>query len=227
MTQTFASVSASADYYRAEFAVLDASFVRSGDGAACLRRRTALVDTLVTGLWSLLGGASRPIALVATGGYGRRELSPYSDIDLMFLCPDARQESSSRELIRSVSQALWDTGLRASTITRSVRECDRFAAENFEFTLSLLDRRLVGGDPAPYTLVTQKLLPPLIAREADTIQRQLQKALFDRYARFGGTIFHLEPNVKEAPGGLRDHHAAQWGMALSRIRDSKKGPRGG
>ncbi len=126
-------------------------------------------------------------------------------------------ESSSRELIRSVSQALWDTGLRASTITRSVRECDRFAAENFEFTLSLLDRRLVGGDPAPYALVTEKLLPALIAREADTIQRLLQKALYDRYARFGGTIFHLEPNVKEAPGGLRDHHAAQWCTALNRI----------
>ena len=156
------------------------------------------------------GWAARPIALVATGGYGRRELFPYSDIDLMFLCPDARVESSSRELIRSISQALWDTGLRASTITRSVRECDRFAAENFEFTLSLLDRRLVGGDPAPYTLVKQKVLPALIAREAETIQRLLQKSLFDRYARFGGTIFHLEPNVKEAPGGLRDHHAAQW-----------------
>ena len=189
MTQAFASISAAADYYRAEFAALDASFARNGDGAACLRRRASLVDTLVTGLWSLLGGASRPIALVATGGYGRRELFPYSDIDLMFLCPDARLESSSRELIRNVSQALWDTGLRASTITRSVRECDRFTAENFEFTLSLLDRRLVGGDPAPYALVTQKLLPALIAREANTLQLLLQKELFDRYAAFGITIF--------------------------------------
>src|SRR6201986_3023929 len=106
MTQPLASVSAAADYYRAEFSALELSFQRNGDGAACLRRRSSLVDTLVTGVWSLLGGASRPIALVATGGYGRRELFPYSDIDLMFLCPDARVESSSRELIRSVSQAL-------------------------------------------------------------------------------------------------------------------------
>ena len=109
-----------------------------------------------------------------------------------------------------MSQALWDTGLRASTITRSVRECDRFSVENFEFTLSLLDRRLVGGDAAPYALLKEKVLPALIAREAETIQRLLQKSLYDRYARFGGTIFHLEPNVKEAPGGLRDHHTAQW-----------------
>ena len=225
MTQPLASVSAAADYYRAEFAALDASFLRNGDGAACLRRRSSLVDTLVTGLWSLLGGADRPIALVATGGYGRRELFPYSDIDLMFLCPDARVESLARDLIRTMSQSLWDSGLRASTLTRTVRECDRFSVENFEFTLSLLDRRLIGGDPAPYGLLKEKVLPALMAREADAIRRLLQKSLHDRYARFGGTIFHLEPNVKEAPGGLRDHHAAQWWTALMRIRDTKEWPR--
>lgn len=224
MTQPLASVSAAADYYRAEFAALDASFLRNGDGAACLRRRSSLVDTLLTGLWSLLGGADRPIALVATGGYGRRELFPYSDIDLMFLCPDARVESLARDLIRTMSQSLWDSGLRASTLTRTVRECDRFSVENFEFTLSLLDRRLIGGDPMPYGQLKEKVLPALMAREADAIRRLLQKSLHDRYARFGGTIFHLEPNVKEAPGGLRDHHAAQWCTALMRIRDTKEWP---
>jgi [protein-PII] uridylyltransferase len=227
MTQPLASVSAAADYHRAEFAALDASFARNGDGAACLRRRTSLVDTLVTGLWSLLGGASRPIALVATGGYGRRELFPYSDIDLMFLCADVRAESTSRDVIRNMSQVLWDTGLRASTITRSVRECDRFTAENFEFTLSLLDRRLVSGDTAPYALLTEKVLPALMTREADTLQRLLQKSLYDRYARFSSTIFHLEPNVKEAPGGLRDHHTAQWCTALTKIRETKVWPHSG
>ena len=225
MTQPVNSINAATDDYRAEFAALDASFVRTGDGAACLRRRTSLVDTLVAGLWSLLGGDARPIALVGTGGYGRRELFPYSDIDLMFLCADVRVESASRELIRTMSQALWDTGLRASTITRSVRECDRFTAENFEFTLSLLNRRLVSGNAAPYALLKEKVLPAVIAREAETIQRLVQKALYDRYARFGGTIFHLEPNVKDAPGGLRDHHTAQWDRALARIRETKAWPR--
>ena len=126
------------------------------------------MDTLVSGLWSLLGGASRPIALVATGGYGRRELFPYSDIDLMFLCTDARVESELARVDPQYQPDLWDTGLRASTITRSVRECDRFSAENFEFTLSLLERRLVGGDPAPYTRASRRRsCPASIAREAD------------------------------------------------------------
>ncbi|HZD76565.1 MAG TPA: HD domain-containing protein, partial [Acidobacteriaceae bacterium] len=227
MTQPLASVGAAADYYRAEFATLDASFLRNGDGAACLRRRSSLVDTVVTELWSLLGGAAQPIALVATGGYGRRELFPYSDIDLIFLCPDPRVESLARDLIRTMSQALWDTGLRASTVTRSVRECDRFSVENFEFTLSLLDRRLVGGDAAPYALLKEKVLPALMARESETLQRLLQKSLYDRYARFGGTIFHLEPNVKEAPGGLRDHHTAQWCTALTKNHETKTWLRSG
>lgn len=224
MAQSFASLNAAADHYRAEFAGLDALFARNGDGAACLRRRSALVDSIVTKLWSLLGGEARPVALVATGGYGRRELFPYSDIDLMFLCPDPRTESLARDLIRSMSQALWDTGLRASTLTRNVRECERFTAENLEFTLSLLDRRLVGGNSVPFVTLTEKILPPAVMREADTIQRLLQKSLFERYARFGGTIFHLEPNVKEAPGGLRDHHTAQWCAALNRIRESREWP---
>ena len=225
MTQPFALVSDASTYYRAEFAALTASFARSGDGAACIRRRAALVDTIIAGLWALLGGEGRPIALVATGGYGRRELFPYSDIDLLCLCADGKAEAAARELIRNCSQALWDIGLRASTTTRTVKECDRFSTENYEFTLSLVDRRLIGGDPLPYALLTEKLFPALIAREADAMLRLLQQALLDRYARFGGTIFHLEPNVKEAPGGLRDHHTAQWSTMLIQVRDTRAWPR--
>lgn len=224
MTQPLATLSGAMDQYRAEFATLGPLFVRTRDGAACLRRRTAMVDALVASQWSSLGGAAHPIALVATGGYGRRELFPYSDIDLLFLCTDTRVEASSRELIRSMSQALWDTGLRASTMTRSVRECDRFTAENYEFTLSLVDRRLVTGDTVAYALLKEKVLPGVMAREAETVQRLLQKSLYDRHARFGGTIFHLEPNVKESPGGLRDHHTSEWWQALSHIARTKAWP---
>jgi [protein-PII] uridylyltransferase len=224
MAQPFASVSDAAGYYREEFAALEHLFARNGDGAACLRRRTSLVDTLVSSLWPLVGGAERPVALVAIGGYGRRELFPYSDIDLMFLCQDARVETLSRDLIRNMSQALWDSGLRASTLTRNVRECERFTPENFEFTLSLLDRRLITGHAESYALLQEKVLPALVLREADSLHRLLQKSLYDRYARFGGTIFHLEPNVKEAPGGLRDHHTARWFTMLARIRETKAWP---
>ena len=227
MTQPFTSVSAASAYYRGEFATIAATFAGDGDGMACLARRTALVDLLVTGLWAGLGAGldpAAPIALVATGGFGRSELFPHSDIDLLFLCADAKTEQTAREAIRACSQALWDAGLRASTTTRTVKECDRFAPENYEFTLALLDRRFVGGDPAPFALLTEKQLPALIAREAEAIERLLQQALLDRYARFGGTIFHLEPNVKEAPGGLRDCHVAHWSAMLRSVQQTRTWP---
>ncbi len=224
MTQPFNSVNSASTHYRAEFAAMAAAFAGTGDGMACIHRRTALVDEIVIGLWALLGDPVAPIALVATGGFGRQELFPHSDIDLLFLCADAKTELAARDRIRACSQALWDTGLRASTTTRSVKECDRFTPENYEFTLSLLDRRWVGGDPAPFASLTEKQLPSLVARESEGIQRLLQQALLDRYARFGGTIFHLEPNVKDAPGGLRDYHMAHWNALLALVRESREWP---
>ncbi len=224
MSQPFTSVAEAATYYRTELQTLSASFARTGDGMACLRRRSALVDSLVTGLWGLLGGSSAGTALVATGGFGRRELFPYSDVDLLFLCADARVEAAAREKIRACSQALWDAGLRASTTTRTVKECDRFVPENYEFTLALLDRRLVTGDAYPFAALAEKLLPAMIAREGEAIVAKLQRALLDRYARFGGTIFHLEPNVKESPGGLRDYHTAQWHTMLHRVIETRAWP---
>ncbi len=219
-------VTTATDRYRAAFAESSAAFSRTGDGLSCLHARTAAVDALVTSLWSEASGhaASRGIAVVATGGYGRRELFPYSDIDLLFVCAEPRIESNARELIRSVSQALWDAGLRASTSTRTVRECERFAPENYEFTLSLLDQRLVTGDAASFALLHDKIVPAVLSRESESIQRLLRRGLAERHARFGGTIFHLEPNVKEAPGGMRDHHTVCWIRALSHMRSARGWP---
>lgn len=219
-------VTTAADRHRVAFAELSAAFARTGEGLACLRARTAAVDALVTTLWTEMGGqgATREIAVVATGGYGRQELFPYSDIDLLFACAEPRIESNARELIRSVSQALWDTGLRASTVTRTVRECERFSPENYEFTLSLLDQRLVTGDAGSYSMLHDKIVPSVLARESDTLQKLLLRGMIERHARFGDTIFHLEPNVKEAPGGLRDHHTARWMRSLQQIRTLRGWP---
>jgi [protein-PII] uridylyltransferase len=224
MAQPFASVSAASTYCRAEFAAMAASFAANGDGMACIRRRATVVDAMVTGLWALLGNPAAPISLVATGGFGRQELFPYSDIDLLFLCADTKTEGAERERIRACSQALWDAGLRASTTTRTVKECDRFTPESYEFTLALLDRRFIGGHPAPFASLTEKQLPSLVVRAAETLERLLQQSLLDRYARFGGTIFHLEPNVKESPGGLRDHHTARWSGTLAHVRETRAWP---
>ena len=150
------------------------------------------------------------IALVATGGFGRKELFPYSDVDVLYLCANDSVEHDHHDPIRSATQAMWDVGLRASPATRTLKECDRVDPDNLEFTVSLLDRRFLTGDSALYKRLEGELLPALVLRDWDTIVQNLSEIARTRHAKYGNTIFHLEPNIKECPGGLRDYHLAQW-----------------
>ena len=94
--------------------------------------------------------AGSGIVLVALGGYGRGELFPYSDVDLLYLLDGKVSEQEVKQPIRRISQELWDCGIRLSPMTRKRSEAERFDAENVEFTLALLDHRLLAGDAAVY-----------------------------------------------------------------------------
>ncbi len=177
------------------------------------------MDALVESLWKQVTGSDRKlavgVALVAVGGYGRRELFPFSDVDLMFLLSGRVALRDVKEPVRRLNQRLWDCGLRASPLTRTLAECGRFEAENVEFTLSLLDARHVAGDDAVTRQLQEKVLPKLLARERKGCAGRLIEITRLRHAKYGNTIFHLEPNVKECPGGLRDAHVCKW---LDRLR---------
>ncbi|MHB2007578.1 MAG: DUF294 nucleotidyltransferase-like domain-containing protein, partial [Acidobacteriaceae bacterium] len=125
-------------------------FAESQDGAVLVQRRAELVDHLIERLWLQHIAAEeygpQGLTLAAIGGYGRRQLFPYSDIDLLFIAGDTAAEGSHKAGIRKLSQDLWDIGLRASATTRTLAECEQMSEENPEFTLSLLDRRHVAGD---------------------------------------------------------------------------------
>ncbi len=121
------------------------SFARTGDGRAEIRRRSAEVQALLGELWPrLLAGREMPVAVFALGGFGRQELFPYSDIDVLFLCASESAERDAHELIRSATQAMWDAGLRPSPATRTLKECERLDGP-LEFAISLLDRRFQSG----------------------------------------------------------------------------------
>src|ERR1700689_4514662 len=96
------------EYYQAEMAAMRQSFDRTGNGALCIRRRAQVVDSLLEPLWRFEGGSALPtgLALVAVGGFGRKELFPSSDIDLMYLCADEQVERDLRETIRGCNQAM-------------------------------------------------------------------------------------------------------------------------
>jgi [protein-PII] uridylyltransferase len=215
------------DLYERESADLRQAFERNADGSAAIRRRSAIVDNVVGKIWASLApeAARTGIALVATGGYGRRELFPYSDVDVLYLCANDSIERDFHQTLRAVTQAMWDTGLRASPATRTLKECDKVNPDNLEFTISLLDRRFLAGDPALYRRLETEILPTLALRDWDTIVQNLTEIARARHAKYGNTIFHLEPNIKECPGGLRDYHLAQWLALLNTLQETKAWPK--
>ena len=194
-------------------------FAATGDGRAAVARRTRLIEDILKRLWRDLVSANeagpREFALVATGGFGRGWLFPYSDIDLLFLYADHRGEEIHKEAVRRFSQELWDLKLKLSPASRTLAECDRFDPNNTEFTISLLDCRYLAGDAELFARLHNKVIPKLVMREAKPLLQGLAEVTRERHGKFGQTVFHLEPNLKETPGGLRDYNVACWLALIS------------
>jgi [protein-PII] uridylyltransferase len=186
----------------------------SEPAAAVLEERTRSVDALAREAFALHFEAPGA-ALLAVGGYGRRRLFPHSDIDLLLLT--ARPLSTIRERDRAGEflRRLWDAGLRASHSVRTVEECCALQPGNAELTFSLLDHRFLAGDENLFREFEQRWRRFVDSRRAE-IARLLCTASRARHARFQQTIFHLEPDVKEGPGGLRDLQTAEWLAGLMR-----------
>ncbi|HET9086039.1 MAG TPA: [protein-PII] uridylyltransferase [Acidobacteriaceae bacterium] len=190
------------------------NFSESHDGSILVQGRAALLDHLVERLWLEHMAADeygpQGVTLAAVGGYGARQLFPYSDVDLLFLCADASLEGSNKTAIRRLCQDLWDIGLRVSATTRTLAECERLSEENPEFTLSLLSRRHLTGDFALFQELDLERIPSLIERRRHLLLAAIVRLAEARRAKFQRTLFHLEPNVKDGPGGLRDFQTCGW-----------------
>lgn len=159
-----------------------------------LASRTAFVDELIQTLWPGVPG----VTVLAVGGYGRAELFPFSDIDLLFLT--ARKDL--KEPLAPFLRDLWDAGLWVSQSVHSLEECLHVDDRNVELSISLLDRRFLLGDREPF----DKLRDPQRNRLAPVLAKITRK----RHAEHASTIYHLEPNIKDAPGGLRDLQVFRW-----------------
>ena len=211
------------ELYAAESERIRKDFASTRNGRTAVHRRTALVESIALRLWKELISpkAEGPpdFSLIALGGFGRRWLFPYSDIDILFLHAGGDTEAQFKDAIRNFSQELWDLRLKLSPATRMFSECERFDPSNVEFAISLLDCRYLAGDEALFARLREQLIPRLVARESRPIVQRLADLTRTRYNKFGNSVFHLEPNVKDGPGGLRDYNVACWLALISAIEE--------
>src|SRR4051794_39130032 len=162
------------------------------------------------------GNGSHPplpkLALVAIGGYGRGELNPFSDIDIMFLHPDSVKQVGGpfSEVIHQILYMLWDVGFKVGHSTRSISEATKQANADMLSKTSLLEARLVAGDGLPF----KEILTGVVRRcargdEAQYIQDRIANQA-ERHEKFGHTVYMQEPNIKNGCGGLRDYQNLLW-----------------
>jgi [protein-PII] uridylyltransferase len=150
-------------------------------------------------------------AVVALGGYGRGELAPFSDVDLLFL-HGGRPTDAVRTFLRRTLQLLWDMGLTVGHSFRSTRECVQMARDDLHTRTAICEARLVTGHAPLFETLAREMEASLLRdrRATDRFLEALRVELRERYEKHGRTVCVQEPNVKEGGGGLRDLHAVTW-----------------
>src|SRR5712691_12766517 len=210
----------SQDAYQIESEKIRARFDQSHDGQVAIRERSDLLDSSIRELWnqsSAVSAVPDRICVAALGGYGRRALFPCSDVDVLFLHETTLGETAQKQTIPRMCQALWDLHLRVSPTTRSLAECGKLHRDNLEFNISLLDCRFICGDADLFEQLRSRVIPKMVGREALELQQRLIDLTAARHNKYGHTIFHLEPNIKDYPGGLRDYQVACWLSLISEL----------
>jgi len=179
---------------------------------------TDMVDGLIVGRYrtaARTGGEALTTAgfqhccLVAIGGYGRRELAPYSDIDLMFLFhPDAAKVIP--ELVKQVLHPLWDGGFQVGHSVRTIQDCVNLGLADLTVRTSMMEARFLAGSAELFQQFHARYVRKVVSHGFDTYLDQKVAERQREYQKFGETVYLLEPNVKKSKGGLRDLHLLQW-----------------
>lgn len=187
-----------------------------GAGREICAQRASVVDIVLRHLLAAaLAQAPRMnlpprLGLVAIGGYGRGELNPFSDVDVMFLVEDSRRGSPTNEIIEQILYMLWDIGFKVGHSTRSIDEAIKQANEDMQSKTSLLEARLVRGDAQLYDTFRQRFIKQCVESHVDDYIRDRIANQAERHEKFGQTVYMQEPNIKNGCGGLRDYQNLLW-----------------
>jgi [protein-PII] uridylyltransferase len=185
-------------------------------GLEIVRDRAALLDIVLRHLFegavegSAYADKTPPVALLAIGGYGRGELSPYSDVDILFLHDSARVTGEATEVIEQVLYMLWDVGFKVGHSTRSIDEAIKLANSDVLTKTSLLESRFLAGDHRRHSKFRREFFERCVRGQVDHYLKWRLENQDERHRKYGGSVFMQEPNIKNGCGGLRDYHNMQW-----------------
>ena len=192
-------------FWDAELKRLLSEHRRGAAGIATAQAITDVVDVIVLDTHKTASTQDVPHALIALGGYGRQEMAPHSDVDLLFLF--RRERDKAPDLITGVLHSLWDLGFDLGHASRTIDETVKMAKDDLESCTAMLDARLLAGDQDLFDVFRQRLLKQL----PKSLPTRLRRLHVDRGGH-AGSVQLLEPNVKTSPGGLRELHLLEWAL---------------
>ena len=189
--------------------VLDTRFRNQENIKMIIRRRAWVLDQLLGWMWNQLGCSRSPdMALMAVGGYGRAELHPKSDIDLLILLRDDNADDFREDLENFVTQ-LWDVGFEVGHSVRSLQECVELAREDITIATNLMEARTIAGCPGLGEEMLERTSPEHVWPVKDFFEAKWKEQI-TRHHKHNNTEYNLEPDIKSAPGGLRDIQMIGW-----------------
>jgi [protein-PII] uridylyltransferase len=174
-----------------------------------LKNRSDFIDEILICCWQhFFGEQAGKLSLCAVGGYGRREMFPYSDIDLVVLL-DSEDTSAYQEALSNFFTFLWDIGLKLGQSVRTISQCIEAAIVDQTIMTSLMEIRLIAGSTKLCKTLTQQITSDKIWPSDQFFAAKMEEQR-QRYAKFHDTAYNLEPNIKEGPGGMRDRQVIAW-----------------
>ena len=193
-------------------------FLATSDGSLNVGLNVILIDSLLkvifrNSYFHCLGNKHYQFSLIAVGGYGRGELSPHSDLDILFLLPNKLRKNDTKKIenvIELILYILWDLGYTVGHSTRTIDDCIEKSRSDLTISTSLLEKRFVAGNNDIYDLLNNKFKIFIYnTKTLDFVEAKLKESE-TRHKRFGESRYVVEPNVKDGKGGLRDLHTLIW-----------------
>lgn len=192
-------------------AAIVARYAGSPNGVAMCAAWSDLTDSMVRHVAGRAADAAG-VAVVATGGYGRRELAPGSDVDLLFLTEDT---AAAEPVVQQILRGLWDLRFQVGFATRNISESIQLAEADRNTATALLTARTVEGPGDAGHALRAALMARFTGPRGDALLEALEEGMHRRHERYGGSVYLLEPNLKQSPGGLRDLNTILWAVTVA------------